>query len=1222
MKLIKLIIIFLLASFLTSVTVIYLQGYSENFKNSKIDSLATINFKNEHSILQTYYNLPLQFIQNIGQVDSKVRGYARTSQYTLWVTEEGFVFDRYKPKNRKGKRLIAMAKEIMKHGHLLREREVSKLAFLNTQKSPRITPLFLTSHRVHYFKGNNPANWKTNIPTYKGMLYKNLYQNIDLKVYGTKKQMEYDWVVNPGGDPEAIRFECQNISDSSIDGKGNLTVNTRLGRIIHKRPASYQREGQVIDVSFKRISGNIFGFSVGKYDKTKPLIIDPVVLSYSTFLGGSDEDGGSDITLDNSGNIYVVGDSGSTDFPKNANTFKGETDVFVAKFSNKGKLVYSAFLGGEESEIASSITVDGTGSVYITGGTISADFPTKSAYDTSLGVLIDVFVCKLSPQGNNLLFSTYLGGSGVYDPSIYNIDLAGSIAIDAGKNVYVTGMTSSTDFPTKNSFDNNIGFVYDGFVTKLSANGKSLVYSTYLGGLFIDLSVGIHVLGDNSVIVAGTTNSSDFPALWNLPYGESDVFVAKLSADGKTVIKSVQLGGGAIDSCNALFVDTTGSIYVTGMTESSDFLTENAAYTSLKGESDAFVFKINSQMDTLLYSTYLGGSGVDEGGSIAVSSSGYAYILGTTESKNFPCTKDALDSSLGGESDCFLTRLNPSGGMDFSTYFGGSKDDEHGGITVNSSGDAYFTGTTESGNFPTKNPFDNTLGGDSDAFVSKVTFKSSSNKKAVISLSRKYLAFSASTSGAATTSQGFFINNHGTGTMEWTITDNQNWLDCSPLGGTNSGQIMATVNAAGLGQGSYTAAIKVHSVNADNSPQSVNVSLKVYNSNSTLPPFGDFATPANGSTVRGSVPVTGWVLDDVGIASVKLWRGENKNLLYIGAAVLVEGARPDVEQAYPDYPMNYKAGWGYMMLTNFLPNSGNGTFKLHAIATDAEGKQTNLGTKTIICDNANAVKPFGAIDTPAQGGTASGGDFVNWGWVLAPQPNRIPKSGATIDVWVDGVNIGHPTYNIYRQDIANLFPDYSNSNGAVGYFTIDTTTYENGVHSIQWTAKDKSGNTDGIGSRYFTIVNTGASSHAVPMAEGGIFFENISDLATDYFIPVKVIRGYHKEGSSFIANPDDEGIIKIRIEELDRVVVEFNDPLDSSSTASGPISAYSKVGNQLRKPPIGSYMDKERGVFFWQPVAGFLGTYELLFIERISSNEKYKKMVHITIEPKFSKTLE
>jgi len=243
----------------------------------------------------------------------------------------------------------------------------------------------------------------------------------------------------------------------------------------------------------------------------------------------------------------------------------------------------------------------------------------------------------------------------------------------------------------------------------------------------------------------------------------------------------------------------------------------------------------------------------------------------------------------------------------------------------------------------------------------------------------------------------------------------------------------------------------------------------------TEPPFGSFGTPIDGSTVTSSVPVTGWALDDVGVESVKIYRGENGSLAYIADAVFVEGARPDVELMYPDYPNNSRAGWGYMMLTYFLPNGGNGTYTLHAVATDVEGNAVTLGTKTITCDNANAVRPFGAIDAPPQGGEASGSSYRVFGWALTPQPNTIPTDGSTLIVWVDGLPLGNPTYNQYREDIATLFPGYNNSNGAVWYFYLDTTAYENGVHTISLSATDNAGNSDGIGSRFFTIQNTGGS---------------------------------------------------------------------------------------------------------------------------------------------------
>jgi Zn-dependent metalloprotease len=243
-------------------------------------------------------------------------------------------------------------------------------------------------------------------------------------------------------------------------------------------------------------------------------------------------------------------------------------------------------------------------------------------------------------------------------------------------------------------------------------------------------------------------------------------------------------------------------------------------------------------------------------------------------------------------------------------------------------------------------------------------------------------------------------------------------------------------------------------------------------------PFGNFDTPANGTGgVTGAIAVTGWALDDREVTSVKIYRNplageptQPNGKVYIGDANFVPGARPDVDSSYAVYPLAYRAGWGYMLLTNFLPNGGNGTTTLHAYASDAQGQATLLGSKTITCSNATATKPFGTIDVPGQGETVSG-VINNWGWALTPQTASIPTNGSTIWVYVDGVAVGNPTYNLYRSDIGTLFPGYANSGGAVGYLTLDTRTLTNGIHTIQWVVTDNQGRADGIGSRYFWVQN-------------------------------------------------------------------------------------------------------------------------------------------------------
>jgi hypothetical protein len=329
-----------------------------------------------------------------------------------------------------------------------------------------------------------------------------------------------------------------------------------------------------------------------------------------------------------------------------------------------------------------------------------------------------------------------------------------------------------------------------------------------------------------------------------------------------------------------------------------------------------------------------------------------------------------------------------------------------------------------------------------------------------------------------------------------------------------------------------------------------------------------------------SIPVTGWALDDIGVESVKIYRSDNGSLAYIGDAVFVEGARPDVEASYPGYPNNSRAGWGYMMLTNFLPNGGNGTYTLHAIATDIEGNEVTLGTKTITGDNANAVKPFGAIDTPIQGGEASGTGYINWGWALTPQPNTIPTDGSTIHVYVDGINLGNPVYNNYRADIATLFPGYNNSNGAAGYFYLDTTAYTNGLHTIQWAATDDAGNTDGIGSRYFTIYNAGSRSAGNTNAVIGV--NNLNKI------------------------PMEKDISTIETESVKRL--ELNISKDAAV-----IGGFLKVGSELRQLPVGSTLDTKTGNFYWLPGPAFSGDFHLVFVMEDENGGRTRRDVMVKI---------
>ncbi|MGD2092542.1 MAG: VCBS repeat-containing protein [Candidatus Aminicenantes bacterium] len=526
----------------------------------------------------------------------------------------------------------------------------------------------------------------------------------------------------------------------------------------------------------------------------------------------------------------------------------------------------------------------------------------------------------------------------------------------------------------------------------------------------------------------------------------------------------------------------------------------------------------------------------------------------------------------------------------------------------------------------------------SDTSISNVSFGTfaivSGSVKPEISLNRTHLYYGAMKSSTAKTpTQTITVNNTGYGTLKWLAaiydedpddSDDLAWIQLSNTAGTESGTVKVDIEPLGMAVGTYTGAVKFTSTDASNSPQMVYVTLKVYASQADANPFGSFDTPVHGSTVMSSIPVTGWALDDIGIDEVTVWRntmpGEGSGEVYIGKAVMVEGPRPDVEQAYPTYPMSYKGGWGYMLLTNMLPNGGNGSFTLHAYAKDLAGRQVKLGSKTITCDNAHAVKPFGAIDTPDQGGEATGTDFRNQGWVLTPMPNKIPTDGSTIGVYIDGQKIGIPHYNIYRLDIATLFPGYANSNGAMGYLDFDTTAYESGVHTIQWVATDNAGNRDGIGSRYFSIQNSGYNSHSTSKTSTASKstvgkthhrFSHLPGIPLEKAAPIKMTSGYKKDAKPRTISADKNGIIHITVPQDERIVLDLSQPHLSSYTG------YLKVNHLLRPLPPGASMDAKVGILYWQPGPASFGKYQLVFISTDKIGKPGRKEVAIEVVPKF-----
>jgi hypothetical protein len=447
-----------------------------------------------------------------------------------------------------------------------------------------------------------------------------------------------------------------------------------------------------------------------------------------------------------------------------------------------------------------------------------------------------------------------------------------------------------------------------------------------------------------------------------------------------------------------------------------------------------------------------------------------------------------------------------------------------------------------------------------------------------LKVSKKRLYFGAVVGGASTSKEKVLVYNDGQGILNWQVEENLPWLEANPLSFAGNGWLEIKINLGSLGPGNYQGQVFISDPKAFDSPQIIEIYLKVYEAGGDSPPFGVIDTPLNGSTVFGSLPVTGWALDDVEVKKIEIKRSPHPDdpevvigpdgLVYIGEAVFVKGARSDVEALYPDFPKADRAGWGYMLLTHFLPRQGNGPFRLYAIAEDSSGHRVQLGYKDVICDNASSPYPFGTIDTPAQGGTASGSAYVNFGWALTPWPKEIPRDGSTILVWVDGLPLGHPVYNQYRADIATLFPGYKNTDGAVGYYYLDTTKLANGVHTIAWSVVDDEGFTSGLGSRYFEVENLGESQLLSPGCPGW--------LVEDY------------SGRLQIKMEDYLGsLIEVKSEEVSLIRFQLE------GRGAGWFIGW---GKERKDPlPIGSFLDKKTGLFSWWPGPGFLGRFELHF---------------------------
>ncbi|WP_368936918.1 SBBP repeat-containing protein [Bacillus sp. SH8-8] len=619
----------------------------------------------KQTFVKNYGNLHFTFVPNVGQIDSRVQYYSQSAGKGFYFTPEEAVFSFIENTSldwfKKGD-VAQTGQDKVRQGIAL------ALHFLDANPDVRIEGQSQSYGKINYFKGNDPAKWIRNLSTYKKVVYRDLWPGVDLVFYSRNGQLKYEFVVHPGANNKDIRLMYRGTNGLSLDDEGNLQIETPYGILIDERPLSYQEiEGKRIPVSSfydLKQEESIYCFEIGQgYDSNYPLIIDPG-LSYSTYLGGNDLDTGQSIFVDDCGHAYVTGVTTSNDFPTTPGafqtTFTGTADVFVTKLNRTGSaLIYSTFLGGNDIAGGFGIAVDSCGHAYVIGRTSSSDFPTTpGAFQTTFTGGIDAFVTKLNRTGSALVYSTFLGG---------NKETAGfGIAIDSCSHAYITGATTSSDFPTTpGAFQTTFTGGIDAFVTKLNQTGSALVYSTFIAGNKNTGGFGIAVGSCGHAYVTGRTTSSDFPttsgAFQTTLKGESDNFVTKLNQTGSALVYSTFLGGTeGFDPVWAIAVDGCGYAYVTGSTTSSDFPTTPGAFqTNLKGESDAFVTKLNRIGSALVYSTFLGGSNEDEGFGIAVDSCGYAYVTGRTTSSDFPTTPGVFQKTLKGESDAFVTKIPP-----------------------------------------------------------------------------------------------------------------------------------------------------------------------------------------------------------------------------------------------------------------------------------------------------------------------------------------------------------------------------------------------------------------------------------------------------------------------------------------------------------------------------------------------------------------------------------
>ncbi|MFJ7159686.1 SBBP repeat-containing protein [Streptomyces sp. NPDC101118] len=702
----------------------------------------------EERVATALTRLPLRFVENRGQASPGVDYYLDGATASVGFGASGLRYavtspSGAAPRTGVGRDPVA---ELRARAGEKRTRWGLTLGFDGARPVRPVAEQLAPGH-VSHFKGA-PEEWRTGIRAYQRVVYNDLWPGIDLVYSGSGGRMKYEFRVDPGADPSRIRMTWRGPSDVSVDGSGALRVETGAGSFTDEAPVTYQPGsggGRRTEVrSAFRLSKHedvfTYGFDLGSYDRTRPLVIDPVTFAYSGFVGGAGADAAYDVEVDGSGAAYVTGETASDagTFPEGTGpdlSYNGSTDAFIAKVAPDGAtLVYAGYIGGTAGDIGQGVAVDASGAAYVTGYTSSTatSFPVVGGPDPDglyNGFLYDAFITKVDPTGSALVYSGYIGGD--------RVDIANGVAVDAAGNAYVTGYTDSAQatFPVAVGPDLTQNGHYDAFVTAVNSAGSGILYSGYLGGDTYDAGQSIAVAPSGAAAyVTGVTASNEgtFPETVgpDLTHnGGNDVFVARIDSGGAGLGYAGYLGGTEEDSGRGIDVDASGAAYLTGDTRSgSGFPAVTGPATTPRQGSEAFVTKVRPDGTGLVYSGFIGGDADDLGRAVAVGADGAAYVVGrTTVAQGFPAHRGPDVTHGGGVWDAFIAKVAPSGALlQYAGYLGGISDDLGSGVDVDSAGSAYVVGETYATGsltppFPTVVGPSTTHGGASDAFVAKVT---------------------------------------------------------------------------------------------------------------------------------------------------------------------------------------------------------------------------------------------------------------------------------------------------------------------------------------------------------------------------------------------------------------------------------------------------------------------------------------------------------------------